>query len=160
MEYINGLGVFKDANTVHTVLKKGERTLTAKYFLIAVGGRPRYPNIPGAIEYGITSDDIFSLDKPPGKTLIVGAGCTFYFLSLWAVTIIIIIVLDIGLECAGFLHGLGFEATILVRSIVLRGFDQQMANIVTESMQQRGINFHFQYAILFAQFVCILKQFF
>lgn len=77
VEYINGLGVFKDPYTVHTVLKKGERTLTAKYFLIAVGGRPRYPNIPGAVEYGITSDDIFSLEKPPGKTLIVGAGCKF-----------------------------------------------------------------------------------
>lgn len=79
MEYINGLGVFKDANTVHTVLKKGERTLTSKYFLIAVGGRPRYPNIPGAVEYGITSDDIFSLESPPGKTLVVGAGCILIF---------------------------------------------------------------------------------
>lgn len=75
VEYINGLGIFKDPNTVHTVLKSGERTLTSKYFLIAVGGRPRYPNIPGAVEYGITSDDIFSLEKPPGKTLVVGAGC-------------------------------------------------------------------------------------
>lgn len=74
--------MFKDPHTVHTVLKKGERTLTAKYFLIAVGGRPRYPNIPGAIEYGITSDDIFSLDKPPGKTLIVGAGCTSFYFNL------------------------------------------------------------------------------
>lgn len=75
MEYINGLGIFKDPYTIHTVTKQGERTLTAKYFLIAVGGRPRYPNIPGAVEYGITSDDIFSLQKPPGRTLIVGAGC-------------------------------------------------------------------------------------
>lgn len=79
VEYINGLGIFKDANTVHTVLKKGERTLTSKYFLIAVGGRPRYPNIPGAVEYGITSDDIFSLETPPGKTLVVGAGCILIF---------------------------------------------------------------------------------
>lgn len=75
VEYINGLGIFKDQHTIHTVLKKGERTLTSKYFLIAVGGRPRYPNIPGAVEYGITSDDIFSLESAPGKTLIIGAGC-------------------------------------------------------------------------------------
>jgi thioredoxin reductase (NADPH) len=48
--------------------------------------------------------------------------------------------LDIGLECAGFLKGLGYDATILVRSIVLRGFDQQMANIVTDSLIEKGIN--------------------
>lgn len=93
--------------------------------MIACGGRPRYPNIPGAQEYGITSDDIFSLEDPPGKTLVVGAGY-------------------IGLECAGFLHGLGYDATVLVRSVVLRGFDQQMAGIVTESMQQKGVKFLFK----------------
>lgn len=84
MEYINGLGTFKDVNTVHTVTPKGERTLTAKHFLIAVGGRPKYPDVPGALEYGISSDDIFSLQKPPGKTMIVGAGCILlksYFYS-------------------------------------------------------------------------------
>lgn len=58
-----------------------ERELTAKNIVIAVGGRPRYPDIPGAVEYGITSDDIFSLNKEPGKTLVVGAGCKFSFVS-------------------------------------------------------------------------------
>lgn len=67
--------MFKDPYTVHTVTKQGERTLTAKYFLIAVGGRPRYLDIPGAKEYCVTSDDIFSLPHAPGKTLVVGAGC-------------------------------------------------------------------------------------
>jgi len=51
------------------------RPATAQTFVIAVGGRPRYPDIPGAVEYGITSDDLFSLDREPGKTLVVGAGC-------------------------------------------------------------------------------------
>lgn len=74
------MGVFKDANTVQTVTKQGEKNLTAKYFLIAVGGRPRYPDIPGAVEYGITSDDIFSLPSSPGKTLVVGAGCILLIL--------------------------------------------------------------------------------
>lgn len=45
------------------------------------------------------------------------------------------------MECAGFLKGLGYDATILVRSIVLRGFDQQMAQIVTASMVEKGIDF-------------------
>lgn len=122
VEYINGLGVFKDAHTIHTATKQGERTLTAKYFLIAVGGRPRYPNIPGALEHGITSDDIFSLDKEPGKTLVIGAGY-------------------IGLECAGFLNGLGYDATVMVRSVVLREFDQQMAGIIRDSMLEKGVKF-------------------
>ena len=62
-------------------------------------------NIPGAAEYGITSDDIFSLATSPGKTLVVGASY-------------------VALECAGFLAGLGFDVTVMVRSIFLRGFDQ------------------------------------
>ena len=62
-------------------------------------------NIPGAAEYGITSDDIFSLTTPPGKTLVVGASY-------------------VALECAGFLAGLGYDVTVMVRSIFLRGFDQ------------------------------------
>lgn len=53
-------------------------------------------------------------------------------------------IVDIGLECAGFLNGLGFDATIMVRSIVLRGFDQQMANIVAEEMEHRGVHFIYQ----------------
>lgn len=78
VEYINGLGYFKDEHTVAAVLKnQTEKVLTAKHIVIAVGGRPRYPDIPGAAEYGITSDDIFSLDREPGKTLVVGAGCKF-----------------------------------------------------------------------------------
>ncbi|XP_076250564.1 thioredoxin reductase 1 isoform X2 [Rhynchophorus ferrugineus] len=122
VEYINGLGSFKDAHTVKAVTKQGERLLTAKYFLIAVGGRPRYPNIPGAVEYGITSDDIFSLNREPGKTVIIGAGY-------------------IGLECAGFLKGLGYDATVMIRSVPLRGFDQQMANIIVAEMQDKGVKF-------------------
>lgn len=61
-------------------MKNGEEKLfTAKNILIAVGGRPRYPDIPGALEYGISSDDIFSLREAPGKTLVVGAGCILFF---------------------------------------------------------------------------------
>ncbi|XP_034946272.1 thioredoxin reductase 1, mitochondrial isoform X2 [Chelonus insularis] len=126
VEYLNALGYFKDTNTVVGVMKNGEeKVLTADNILIAVGGRPRYPDIPGAVEYGITSDDIFSLEHAPGKTLVIGAGY-------------------IGLECAGFLNGLGYDATIMVRSVVLRGFDQQMANLIAEEMEQRGVHFIYQ----------------
>ncbi|XP_049695272.1 thioredoxin reductase 2, mitochondrial isoform X2 [Helicoverpa armigera] len=123
IEYINGLGEFKDAHTIIATMKNGsKKELTAKNIVIAVGGRPHYPDIPGAVEYCISSDDIFSLSHPPGKTLIVGAGY-------------------IGLECAGFLNSLGYPATVLIRSVPLRGFDQQMARMVTNEMQERGVKF-------------------
>lgn len=70
------MGYFRDPHTIVAVLKnKTEKVLTAKNVVIAVGGRPKYPDIPGAVEYGITSDDIFSLKREPGKTCVVGAGC-------------------------------------------------------------------------------------
>lgn len=123
VEYINGLGYFQDAHNVVAVLKnKTEKTLNARYIVIAVGGRPTYPNIPGALEHAVTSDDIFSLDREPGKTLIVGAGY-------------------IGLECAGFLNAFGYDTTVMVRSVPLRGFDQQMAGIVADAMAEKGIKF-------------------
>lgn len=54
------------------------------------------------------------------------------------------LLLDIGLECAGFLNGLGYEVTVLVRSRVLREFDQQMAETVAKEMEFRGVNFIYE----------------
>jgi len=71
--YLNEYAEFTDPHTLKCVNKKGkEKAVTADKFIIATGGRPKYPDIPGAKELGITSDDIFSLPKAPGKTLLVG----------------------------------------------------------------------------------------
>jgi len=123
VKYYNAYASFVDANTVVTVDKKGkETTITADKFVIATGGRPRYPDIPGAREHCITSDDVFSMKTPPGKTLVVGASY-------------------VALECAGFIHGVGFDTTVMMRSIPLRGFDQQMAVQVKNYMEEHGIQF-------------------
>ena len=53
--------------------KGGKETVTAENILIAVGGRPNF-DYPGSKEFCISSDDIFSLAKSPGKTLVVGAS--------------------------------------------------------------------------------------
>lgn len=120
--YKNEYAIFSDPHTLKLTNKKGkESTCTADKFIIATGGRPRYPNIPGAKELGITSDDLFSLSYSPGKTLLVGASY-------------------ISLECAGFLKGLGYDVTVMVRSIFLRGFDQQMANKIGDYMEEHGVN--------------------
>jgi glutaredoxin len=119
--YLNEYATFVDKNTIKTTNKKGvEKTVTAAKFIIATGGRPRYPEIPG-VELGISSDDLFSLPHSPGKTLLVGASY-------------------IALECAGFLAGMGLDTTVMVRSIFLRGFDQQMANKIGEYMEEHGVN--------------------
>ncbi|XP_075960636.1 thioredoxin reductase 2, tandem duplicate 2 isoform X2 [Anarhichas minor] len=124
VKYLNIKGSLVDEHTVKGLTKAGkEMTLTAKNIVIATGGRPNYPtNIPGAMEHGITSDDIFWLKKSPGKTLVVGASY-------------------VALECAGFLTGIGLDTTVMVRSIALRGFDQQMAGLVTDYMDAYGTKF-------------------
>ncbi|KAH9376885.1 hypothetical protein HPB48_002799 [Haemaphysalis longicornis] len=48
---------------------------------------------------------------------------------------------DVALECAGFLRGLGYDTTVMVRSICLRGFDQQMARLVADHMADEGTRF-------------------
>ena len=75
VKYLNAFATFIDPNTVEAVDKKGKKTtITADTFVVATGGRPKYPDIPGAKEHGITSDDIFALKTAPGKTLVVGAS--------------------------------------------------------------------------------------
>jgi len=117
VKYYNKLAKLKSKHEIELKDKDGNvETVTADNILIATGGRPSYPtDIPNIKELTITSDDLFWMQKPPGKTLVIGASY-------------------IGLECAGFLHGLGIDVTVMVRSIFLRGFDQHMANKVAAHM--------------------------
>ena len=74
-KYFNMYATFVDAHTIKLTKPGGnEQTVTTDKVVIATGGRPSYPGIPGDKEFGITSDDIFSLKKAPGKTLVVGAS--------------------------------------------------------------------------------------
>ena len=117
IKYFNKYASFVNEHTIQLEDKNGNKeTVTAERILIATGGRPSYPGIPGDREFGITSDDIFSMTKPPGKTLVVGASY-------------------VALECSGFLTAMGFDTTVMVRSILLRGFDQDMANLIGEHME-------------------------
>mmetsp|Transcript_1121 Transcript_1121/g.3388 ORF Transcript_1121/g.3388 Transcript_1121/m.3388 type:complete len:593 (+) Transcript_1121:54-1832(+) len=122
VKYLNKLGTLVDEHSVKCVDKKGrEETITAERILVAVGGRPKQLDCPGG-ELAITSDDMFFLDSPPGKTLVVGASY-------------------VALECASFLTGFGYDTTVMVRSILLRGFDQQMAEMVGSAMEKLGTKF-------------------
>ncbi|XP_075540619.1 thioredoxin reductase 2, mitochondrial-like isoform X2 [Dermacentor variabilis] len=124
VDYYNAHGRFLEHQKVVAQAPNGkEEILVASKFVIAVGGRPIIPkDIHGLSDYAITSDDIFSLENPPGKTLVIGASY-------------------VALECAGFLNGLGYDTSVMVRSICLRGFDQQMAKLVTDHMMLEGTKF-------------------
>eukprot|EP00981_Chlorochromonas_danica_P012664 scaffold5245_cov183-Ochromonas_danica.AAC.15 len=122
--YVNALAEFgEDAHTVLYREKKNPddvKRLRSRYVLIAVGGRPQVPgDVPGAKEHAITSDDLFSLRKSPGKTLCVGGSY-------------------IALECAGLLSELGLDVTVAARSILLRGFDKQCGTKVRQIMEELG----------------------
>ncbi|XP_023581328.1 thioredoxin reductase 3 isoform X1 [Trichechus manatus latirostris] len=121
--YVNSYGEFVEHHKIKAANRKGQETsYTAAKFVIATGERPRYLGIQGDKEYCITSDDLFSLPYCPGKTLVVGASY-------------------VALECAGFLAGIGLDVTVMVRSILLRGFDQEMAEKVGAYMEQHGVKF-------------------
>ncbi|XP_070758342.1 thioredoxin reductase 3 isoform X3 [Enoplosus armatus] len=123
VNYVNAYAEFIEPHKIKATNKRGKETFyTAAKFVLATGERPRYLGIPGDKEHCITSDDLFSLSYCPGKTLVIGASY-------------------VALECGGFLAGLGLDVTIMVRSILLRGFDQDMANRAGEHMEEHGIKF-------------------
>jgi thioredoxin reductase (NADPH) len=123
--YLNKLGKFVDQNTLEATDTKGNKSaITAARFLIAVGGRPTPLACEGG-ELAISSDDVFALEKSPGKTLCVGASY-------------------ISLECAGFLRGIGLDVTVAVRSILLRGFDRECSDKVGAFMANEGIKFMYE----------------
>ena len=121
--YYNKQARMIDPHTIELTDDKGKKEIiTSNNIIIATGGRPNYLDVEGSKEYCITSDDIFSLNKPPGKTLVIGASY-------------------ISLECGGFLNALGYDTTIMVRSTLLRNFDQGMANKVGDYMAKHGVKF-------------------
>lgn len=124
VNYVNAYAKFLDKHTIELEDKKGVKSqMTGETFIIATGERPRYPeDCENAVENSITSDDLFSLPYNPGKTLVVGASY-------------------VALECAGFLAGLGNDVTVMVRSILLRGFDQEMAEKIGAYMAKKGVKF-------------------
>lgn len=106
-----------DAHTVE--LADGQR-ITASHILIATGGTPFVPDVPGA-ELAITSNGIFALDALPARALVVGGG---YIAS----------------EFACILNGLGVQVTQFYRGAqILRGFDDEARGHVATAMQAAGI---------------------
>jgi glutathione reductase (NADPH) len=106
-------------NAPHIVMVNGDE-FHADHILIATGGMPSVPDVPGA-HFGITSDGFFELDHQPQSILVVGAGY-------------------IATELSGLMHGLGSKVSMLLRKDkLLRTFDHDVHEMVMDQMQQSGI---------------------
>lgn len=114
--YIAGSASFIDANTVDV---DGEQ-YRADRIVIATGGQPIVPELPGA-DLGITSDGFFELSEQPKRVLIAGSGY-------------------VAVELAGVLNGLGSDVQLVVRKdSVLRSFDSMLSSELMDSMRKSGI---------------------
>ncbi len=112
----SGRARFLDDRTVEV---DGQR-LSADHIVIAAGGEPMVPALPGA-EFGITSDGFFALDAQPRRVALVGSGY-------------------IAMELAGVFHALGSEVTsVLRRDRALRDFDEMLGEQLLAQMNEDGI---------------------
>ncbi|MGI9317852.1 MAG: glutathione-disulfide reductase, partial [bacterium] len=116
VDVLTGTGQF----TANHIVRVNDKEYSAPHILVATGGRPTIPDLPGA-ELGITSDGFFELKSRPDNVLIIGAGY-------------------IATELAGVLHGLGSKVKMLLRyDKLLRSFDHTLHDLVMEQMQESGI---------------------
>ncbi len=125
-----GRAVVRGPNQVEVV----GQTYSAKYILVATGGWPFMPDVPG-IEHAITSNEFFDLERLPGKVLVVGGGY-------------------IAIELACILHNLGVDTTISYRrDLFLRGFDVDVRRHLRDELLKKGMNLQFNHDV-----TCITKR--
>ena len=117
---LQGRGVVTGA---HEVTVDG-KTYTAERILIAVGGWPHIPDIPGLRDHAISSNEALDLAERPDEIVIMGSGY-------------------IAVEFAGIFAGFGAKTHLVFRADQpLRGFDQDMRQGLMDAMQDRGITLH------------------
>lgn len=119
VQVISGFARFVETKTVQV----GDQRYTADHILLAPGGRPTIPEIPGA-EYGIDSNGFFALGEQPKRVAVVGAGY-------------------IAVELAGMLNALGSETHLFVRRHApLRNFDPIVVETLVKVMAEDGPTLH------------------
>lgn len=119
--HVQGWARFTGASEV-TV---GDRCLSAPHIIIATGGKPLLPSIPGAAD-GLVSDDFFTLPQRPERVALVGSGY-------------------VAVELAGVLRALGTRVSVIARrDSLLRSFDPMLQSALVEAMQADGIELAWQ----------------
>jgi glutathione reductase (NADPH) len=108
-----------DAHTM--IVQPGNHKITARIILVATGGRPQVPEAPG-VGHAITSNEAFHLERLPKSIMIAGGGY-------------------IAVEFAGIFAALGVDTALLYRGPkILRGFDEELRDGLTEELFKRGID--------------------
>jgi glutathione reductase (NADPH) len=114
--HVSAMARFDDARTIVA----GEEVLSAPQVVIATGGRPVVPDVPGA-GHGITSDGFFGLERRPASIAIAGSGY-------------------VAVEMAGVFAALGSRVTVVLRhDRVLRSFDTMLSAALMNRMREDGI---------------------
>lgn len=124
VDILNGRATVSALNTIEI----NGRKITARNILVATGGWPFRPDLPG-IEHCITSNEFFYLDTLPDRALVVGGGY-------------------IGIEFACILHNLGVGVTLSYRrELFLRGFDLDVRRHLKTALENKGIKLAFNHDI-------------
>ncbi|KAI7889865.1 uncharacterized protein EV154DRAFT_513142 [Mucor mucedo] len=125
VDHIQGFASFVNENTIRVQTSETESIeVQAKKILVATGGHPLIPDIPGA-HYGIDSDGFFDLEHQPKRVAVIGTGY-------------------IGIELAGIFNTLGTQTTVFSRTKqILRSFDSIIKDNLLKEMQSVGVNFAF-----------------
>ncbi|XP_055943328.1 glutathione reductase, mitochondrial-like [Argiope bruennichi] len=117
VELINGIGKFVS----NTAVEVNGEEYSADHIVVATGGYPLIPNVPGA-DLGITSNGFFELESIPRSVLISGAGY-------------------IAVELCGILKALGSDVYLAIRrEKVLRTFDNLISDVVTKEIENSGVH--------------------
>ena len=120
----SGVKILEERATLvdaHTVEAGGKR-YTAGHILVATGGWPVKPAIPGA-DLAITSNEAFFLDALPARVLVVGGGY-------------------IALEFASIFNGMGADSNLIYRGPnILRSFDREFSGMLADEMRKKGVTF-------------------
>ena len=124
IEILHGWATFTGERKVSVKSEDGNETeYTADNVLIATGGRPTIPDVPGA-ELGITPDGFFEIETLPKRVVVAGAGY-------------------IAVELAGILSALGVETHLIIRNeTFLRTFDQDIIGVLRAHMEETGTKVH------------------
>jgi len=126
VEIIRDRAVVTGPNGVR--IARDGRKLSARYLLVATGGHPHVPDIPGH-ELGFTSNEAFHLERLPHSVLIEGGGY-------------------VALEFATIFAGLGVDTTVIYRGRrILRSFDDDLRTGLEAAMQERGVKFIYETTI-------------
>lgn len=116
VQYFRGQARLTDGHTVEL----GEERFRAERILVATGGKPLLPDVPGA-EHALTSDDVFTLDSLPTHAMVVGAGY-------------------VALELGSVFAALGVSVTLVHRGEeILRGFDRDLRVHLHSELEAKGV---------------------